>query len=182
MNKQPEITRRTKQKLADAFCELYQQKPLEKISIREITESAGYNRSTFYQYFVDIYDILDCVETDLMNVIRGSVREGNVSVHSPDALSLFFEQNEVRLKAVFGDYGCFHFLERLKKVIVSDPRLDDLQIPDEEMPYYLEFHLSTTLSLFRLWLKRGRDIPQETLFAIIHQVYTKGISIGASTN
>ena len=50
MKKQPHITEQAKNNLRIAFWSLYAQKPIEKISIKEITELAGYNRGTFYLY------------------------------------------------------------------------------------------------------------------------------------
>lgn len=46
----------TKRMLTAALKRLMAQKPLGKISIREITESCGVNRQTFYYHFQDIYD------------------------------------------------------------------------------------------------------------------------------
>ncbi|WP_339255351.1 TetR/AcrR family transcriptional regulator [Paenibacillus sp. FSL R5-0713] len=69
MKKQPQITEKTRQKFIVVFCELYSQKPIEKISVQEIANNSGYNRSTFYQYFTDIYALLDAVENDLLNDI-----------------------------------------------------------------------------------------------------------------
>ena len=49
MKKQPELTAQTKQNLMEAFWQLYCQKSVEKVSVKEITAKAGYNRSTFYE-------------------------------------------------------------------------------------------------------------------------------------
>ena len=38
-----------------------------------------------------------------------------------------------------------------------------------------EFHISTSLSLFHLWLNREKDLPPEQLFSLIHTLYTTGI-------
>lgn len=70
MKKQPQITEKTRQTFVDVFCELYSQKPIEKISVQEIANKSGYNRSTFYQYFTDIYELLDALENDLLNDIK----------------------------------------------------------------------------------------------------------------
>ena len=56
MKKQPHITEQTKNNLRIAFWSLYAQKPIEKISIKEITELAGYNRGTFI-YTIMMYMI-----------------------------------------------------------------------------------------------------------------------------
>lgn len=48
----------TKHQLADALKQCMAQKPLEKISIREITDRCGLRRETFYYHFSDVYDLL----------------------------------------------------------------------------------------------------------------------------
>lgn len=48
----------TKQELAAALKELLQEKPLEKITIHDLTERCGIRRQTFYYHFEDIYDLL----------------------------------------------------------------------------------------------------------------------------
>lgn len=49
----------TKQNLIDAYWRIYTQKPIQKITIKEITVKAGYNRSTFYECFTNLYAILE---------------------------------------------------------------------------------------------------------------------------
>ena len=48
----------TKQTLASALKELMAQKPMEKISIQEITALCGMRRQIFYYHFEDIYDLM----------------------------------------------------------------------------------------------------------------------------
>ena len=48
----------TKRLMADALKQLMTKKPLNKITIREITEDCGVNRQTFYYHFEDIYDLM----------------------------------------------------------------------------------------------------------------------------
>ena len=87
MKKQPQITEKTRQTFVEVFCELYSQKPIEKISIQEIANKSGYNRSTFYQYFTDIYELLDSVENDLLNDIKEELAKKELSMHTvQDAL------------------------------------------------------------------------------------------------
>ena len=56
MKKQPQVTEQTRANLTRAFWELFLEKPVEKITVREIAERAGYNRATFYLYYRDVYD------------------------------------------------------------------------------------------------------------------------------
>ena len=47
------------QLLADSFRELACQGPIEKITIKEITDRAGVIRPTFYNHFQDKYELLE---------------------------------------------------------------------------------------------------------------------------
>ena len=49
---------RTKYALAVALKELMAQKPIDKISIHDLTERCGIRRQTFYYHFEDVYDLL----------------------------------------------------------------------------------------------------------------------------
>ncbi|MBV7337881.1 TetR/AcrR family transcriptional regulator [Chloroflexi bacterium TSY] len=49
--------RRSRKNLIEALCTLVKDRPLQKISVRDITEEAMVNRSTFYAHFVDKYDL-----------------------------------------------------------------------------------------------------------------------------
>jgi len=178
MKKQPQITEKTRQTFIDAFCELYSQKPIEKISIQEISNKAGYNRSTFYQYFTDIYELLDFVENDLLNYIKEELAKKELSSHTvQDALHCLEKKEYLSvLTAFLGDYGSFRFLERLKREITLG-RLE-LNLPPNSSitPYLIEFHIATSLSLFRLWLQRQKDLSPEEFFELVDNLYTKGVT------
>ena len=57
---------KTKKSLFDAFVELRSQKPLEKITVKEITDAAHISKQTFYLHYKDIYDLADQIESELI--------------------------------------------------------------------------------------------------------------------
>lgn len=48
----------TKYALAAALKELMAQKPIDRITIHDLTERCGIRRQTFYYHFEDVYDLL----------------------------------------------------------------------------------------------------------------------------
>lgn len=54
----------TKRALGASLKNMLLQKPLNKITINDITEDCGISRMTFYYHFKDIYDLVEwvCVE------------------------------------------------------------------------------------------------------------------------
>ena len=176
MNKQPEVTMKTRQKFVDVFCALYTEKPIEKISVQQITNLAGYNRSTFYQYFSDIYELRDYVENDVLTFISEEFSAGDGDVYDEQTVlegaMRLFDEKGTYLNALLGDYGSIRFQSRLKERMMSASGLKDKFSGSELFPYLLEFHISTLLSLFRLWQKRGRDLPAQELFDMIYRLYS----------
>ena len=53
------MTELTKKRMADALKKKMEQKPLNKITVKEIIEDCGLNRQTFYYHFKDIYDLVE---------------------------------------------------------------------------------------------------------------------------
>ncbi len=169
MKKQPEITEQTRKNIVMAFCKLYEQKPIEKISVKDVITSAGYNRSTFYEYFADIYALLKYIEDDVIDYIKEKM---NNETRSPADLLTLFSAKEDYLKVLLGTYGCIHFQDRLKNEFMQIPNESDNSL----QPYLSEFHMTVSLSMYRLWLKRNKDISLDELSSLIHGLYTNGIS------
>lgn len=181
MKKQPEITEQTRQAFMEAFCLLYSQKPLEKITVQEVTRRAGYNRSTFYQYFSDINELLSCVEQEFLDYL--SKTRWKLAAESQsfivDLVELY-ETKALYINALFGEFTSSHFLERLKEAVRFDvPELEG--ISDSELtPYLMEYRLSGAISLFRLWLRRGKDLSAPDFLALIAKLYQQGSLSGSA--
>ena len=54
----------TKKAIRDAFLKLLEEKPLKKISVRDIVESCGINRNTFYYHYQDIPQLLEAIVSE----------------------------------------------------------------------------------------------------------------------
>ena len=49
----------TRQAIMDSFLRLLLKKPFRKVTVRDIVEECGVNRTTFYYYYQDIYAIVE---------------------------------------------------------------------------------------------------------------------------
>ncbi|MDD4200408.1 MAG: TetR/AcrR family transcriptional regulator [Eubacteriales bacterium] len=64
---------RTKQKIMEVFSELYMSKDTAKISVKMICEKADINRSTFYTYFTDVFQLQEALEEELVQEMAGKI-------------------------------------------------------------------------------------------------------------
>ena len=60
---------KTQKSITDALFRLRAHKPLEKITVRELCREAPVNRSTFYAYYKDVYDLSEHLENELVRSI-----------------------------------------------------------------------------------------------------------------
>ncbi len=61
--------KKTKKAIRRAFFELIRQKPVEKITVRELSELAEINKTTFYAHYDTIYDLVDQLEQEMIETI-----------------------------------------------------------------------------------------------------------------
>ena len=65
------MTHITKQVIADAFVKLVEEKPVDSITINDITNKCGLNRQTFYYHFADIYDLVEWILLESTDKVIG---------------------------------------------------------------------------------------------------------------
>lgn len=176
MRKQPAVTERTKARLRQAFWELYTEKPLSQISVREITDAAGYNRGTFYLYFKDVRDMLAQIEDGLLGMVEELVRQrliqdGELRLEENMGVILGLAQRyAAHFSVLLGDKGDPRFRARFKAIVA--PLVQACVEPDPdateaERRLVLEFYLSGILAAVTAWLEDDGDVPIDRLIALI---------------
>lgn len=82
---------KTRNNILDAFIELRSEKPLEKITIKELAERAQISKQTFYLHYRDIYDLSEQLEQELIKSLVDSLsHQEHLLEHSKEAtLELF---------------------------------------------------------------------------------------------
>ena len=71
--KQDHRVRLTKLLLREAFLDLLVEKPVAKITVKELCEQANVNRATFYAHYRDLFDLHEEIERDLAHTIMRSL-------------------------------------------------------------------------------------------------------------
>ncbi|MBO5460873.1 MAG: TetR/AcrR family transcriptional regulator [Ruminococcus sp.] len=59
-------TEKTRQSIINSFIELRAKKPIEKITVKELSDLARINKATFYRHYADIYSLSEEIENDLI--------------------------------------------------------------------------------------------------------------------
>ena len=180
MKKNPELTEATKKNFADAFCILNRQKTIEKISIREICENAGYNRSTFYKYFKDIYDLRDFVEEIIISHVKENflvnIKKENFSETFIKAFTKIQTDKAKYFDVMMNLENRGRFTEKLiesvKKIFVKNFDIDEEKIFSD---YFVEVYFNTVFSVINYWIKNDRNLDVKEISKFISEILTSGV-------
>lgn len=180
MNKQPEITDTTRNIFIQVFCEFYETRPIEKITVKEITERAGYSRATFYNYFKDTYDLMQYIEDNFINHVLSSINKNINCDNYFDNFILSFT-NAVTSKETYGfilfknPYNA-QFINRFKKKVLPVLcRIFNISTDNKSALYALEFYTLGVISIFSRWTENENELTLEELAILIKRILEDGI-------
>lgn len=179
MRKQPERTAKTKRALVDAFWTLYEETPIEKITVRQITESAGVYRSTFYEYFSDVYAVREFIEKDILDAYEVLVNKATGINSLDEGMALlidFYSNNAKYLAVLWGPHGDQQFLNNVKRMINAKLRfLFSLPFDDPEIDILIEMMLSSVISLLNYWYVHRDKMTIREVIDVGSQFFQKGL-------
>jgi len=174
--KQPEVTAATRAKLVAAFWRLYAERPIEKVRVADITGLAGYNRSTFYEYFADVPQILESEEQALVELVEGHAKETDAfdPAQMLSAISEIYEANGDKIALLLGERGDPGFARMFKDALF--PAFRELRgAPcDERASLVFEFGISGLLAAFAQWRDDENRMPAEDFAVLMRSVVTSG--------
>ena len=79
--------KKTKRSIKNAFIKLRSTKPLERITIKELVESAEISKATFYLHYRDIYDLSDSLQKELIQEILQSLDQPELFLSNTTAFT-----------------------------------------------------------------------------------------------
>ena len=180
MKRQPEITEATKREFIRAFCECYRERPIEKITVKEISEKAGYSRVTFYNYFSDPYDLLNQIEEEFISNFTKSISDNIEQDRLLDNFLYTFEklinENEMYSRILLSNSYNLQFSKHLQdNIIPLALRSFNISSDNKKAIYAFEFYIPGVISMIARWLKNERDMPIEELGNIIKGILKEGL-------
>ena len=154
----------TKKLLKSSLIEMLQTQSIYRISIRELCENAGINRSTFYKYYGNQIDLLNEMEEDLLI----NIEETLASVEGYDQNVLeqiisYLEKDIDFIRLLLNSNVDPEFPKNLMSMapiqrIIKNQMTD---LPEAEQDYYYRFLLSGCYEIVRTWInKEDRESPK----------------------
>lgn len=175
----------TKYALEDALKKLLLQKPIDKITINDLTEECGISRMTFYYHFKDIYDLVEwsCVE-DGTKALQGKKTSeswtegltqifGAVLENKPFIMNVYRNVDRERIE---------NYLFKLTYdliVGVVEEKSKGLNITEEDKKFIADFYKYGFVGIMLEWIREGMKENIEDLVRMmdltLHDTVTTSI-------
>ena len=170
-----------------ALLSLLEKKPFEYITISEICEDAGVNRSTFYLHYENTADLLKEATTYVLDNFASYFSVDMESIASKyencDLQELnfinekylhpylsFIKENQRLFAAVLSQPTVFESKAIFQRLFddVFNPILDRFHYPRDEQHYVMMFYLNGITAIITEWLKEDCRKSIEDISSIIH--------------
>lgn len=175
----------TKQVLRESLLELLNELPIGKISVKMICEKADLNRSTFYVYYKDQFDLLEQLELEAINSLRQHITKEAFLTHNPETLNAmhaildYIQKDAALFKVLLGPHGSSSFytmiMEFTEEELITE-LLEALETDQATAAYVKTFAVNGALSLLKQWLDNDFYISSEAMSKLAAQLIYTGVS------
>ena len=159
---------KTKKAIWDATLKLLSQKNIEDISITELAQTAQINRKTFYNYYQNLYQVVDDIENEAVEKFISAIESSDwYKGDELDYYKVFYCITEAVRENM--DFFC-HLLNvsKTSSIIVKiETRLKEeakqyfkqyLDIEDDLLTLSMDYVVSGMFSVFSRWLQNGQKM------------------------
>ena len=178
---------RTQQLLKKGLTELMQQKAVQEITVRELTDYVNLNRGTFYLHYKDIFDLLEHIENEMLEHFceilashNASEMKGNPYPLLKDIFILLGENADFCI-CLLGDNSNRKFIRKLIAVLREKCFCDWDSLFDhrnkEVFEVYYSYMLSGCVGVIEKWLLDGMLQTPEQIALLLEKMILRGISV-----
>lgn len=178
-------THDTRGEFIAAFWNIYEDKPLRKISVSQLCAKAGYSRVTFYNHFKDMFDLWDAAVDEIVDMIK-------IQFSSSIDFDEFLERGlvEVFYMPIISEKGAhlkilveqddFHLFRKkvmneIMPFILDKYFSNDDSVDIDTLKLALEYQSNAILGVFKHWFSCEDPIPIEELAEKVYTISCKGV-------
>ena len=175
----------TKQAMYHALKKLITTKSINKITIKDITDTCGLNRQTFYYHFKDIYDLLEWSFQEEFRFIDSYLQKPEYTWEEIFAGSVkYISQNKYICQCIVCGLARDQLIlslhnsiyEIVRKIILHS--LPQNQIPEKYLEFTARFYTYALSNYLFDWVKNGMlETPEEVIdnfiFVVNHSLNGK---------
>ena len=175
---------KTRRAIHNAMTRLLTLKPIEEITVTELSNAAEINRKTFYSYYNSVYMVAEEMEDEIVERFEDTLRKIDFETLLQDPQTTFNTLARIIAsdldfyETILTNRNQVYFLQKiitsLKERIMAlyfDRNSKDFELQE----YMLEYIISGLVSVYQKWFKSGRKTDMEELSKYISMLAVNGV-------
>ena len=168
--------RMTKKMIKDAYLELLETHPSEKISVTDICKTADVNRSTFYLYYEDTVTLRKDIENDVLEQIPDlsdapeTVASGDEFVAVLERFFSYIQENQRMFRILILQSDNRAFNRRLIEAVLEKYRSEQTEANPLLAKYEYVFIVSGVIGMLGSWIEDGFPIGVKRFSELVWQM------------
>ncbi len=175
-----------------AFMDLLKRKPLQNITVKELCDAAGVNRSTFYAHYTDVGDLLRRIEEEMMAELEQAMAPLLADQEKPFnpveiSTEIFrcLKENSDLCTVTLSDYEDKAFLLRL--INMGRERCMETYlkhypgVTPRQVEYFYAFASAGCIGLLRKWLDDGMTTSAQEIAQMAESLMLQGLGVFGPT-
>lgn len=170
-------TKKTQKAIKEAFLYLLQQKPINKITISEITDRADIGRGTFYIHYTDIFDlqnkIIDETIADLERIFDTAYteKEGEDFAVISERLIKYIAQHRQLFEIFYSSSDENRLTMLIKKIFIKKIiEQENLKYNDPKDQIEVYFFIAGITGVLTDWITGNIKADDETVIQVLKQM------------
>ncbi|WP_379139736.1 TetR/AcrR family transcriptional regulator [Paenibacillus sp. sgz500992] len=172
-------TSKTKRAIRSAFLQLLEHKPLNQITVAEISREADLGRGTFYLHYKDIRDLSDQLENEILRELEELYNASlpcdtmENLIKLTETLTEYMESNrELFILLARREQEAATF-QKIKQFFVKKLILEDRRPFDEYKQTEAIFLVAGVVGVLEVWISEGMNKPRQLISKCLYEVLMK---------
>ena len=153
----------TKEIIARTFTELLDEKPMSKITVKDIVERCGVNRNTFYYHFRDIPDVVEFILKKKWDEILEAPQEKTSILECMEEMASLVRDNRKLMLNVYKSVKRDTFLVYMNEIatyIITEyfkKNLDKFDLNRDEISIHIKYYKCLFIGILMEWLNNALE-------------------------
>lgn len=172
----------TKMVIKESFIKCLRQKPISKITVKEICENADVNRATFYTHYKDQYDLLQQIEYEIIEDINRYLQDYNIKdiklvpLDMIEKITDYIAKNADVFDLLLNLNGDIKFQQEVIKIIGNQfiPIIENKNLNKDDAEYIYRFIACGAVGIIQMWMKDGMKKSAKEMAELIFRMSNNG--------
>lgn len=175
---------KTKKAIRNALAELLMKQDIENITVKDIADKADVNRKTFYNYYLNVFQVVDEIENEISQRFNDTINGFSTNELLNDPQIIFNRINEI-ISEDSQFYECLFRMEKNQGLVIrlsdrlikrTTVSLTEMGIEETKAIIISDFFITGMIKAYKNWVNSDKTVTLENIADTLSVLIANGIN------